>query len=334
VLVTPLERPLASSVPVELRAWGMVAANLSASEARELGRESTDGVRVLSVRPGGPAEQARPAVVREDVIVEIDGQPVRSVEELLARTNPVRDRDGASFLVGVDRGLERRLTVVDLTESAVLSDDGVEASRAWVPIGVQVLTPGLASRLGLAGRTGVRVTRVIDPAVPLAVGDVILAIDGNPVRASAPTDEDVFAAMIRRIKVGTAVTLAIQRDGRAMAVPVTLAASPKPARAMAKYESAEFEFQARDLVEADAADPRLAGATQGVLVESVSSGGWAALGRLAIGDIILQVDGRTVTNVADLAARLDQIATARPATVLVQVRRGIRTLFLEIRKDN
>ena len=107
--------------------------------------------------------------------------------------------------------------------------------------------------------------------------------------------------MIRRIKVGTTVTLAIARQGRAMTVPVTLAPSPKPARQMAKYESGDFEFLARDLVDADAADPRLTGASQGVLVESVSSGGWAALGRLSVGDIILQVDGRAIGNVADLA---------------------------------
>jgi len=286
------------------------------------------------VRPGGPAEQARPALYREDVIVEIDGQPVRSVEELRARTNVAAGHPArSSLLVAVDRGLERRLTVVDLATSASFTDDGIEASRAWVPVTVQVLTPVLASRLGLEGRTGVRVTRVIDPETSLAVGDVILAIDGEPVRASAPTDEDVFAAMIRRIKVGTSVTLAIARQGRAMTVPVTLAPSPKPARQMAKYESAEFEFLARDLVDADAADPRLTGASQGVLVESVSSGGWAALGRLSVGDIILQVDGRAIGNVADLAARLDHLSTSRAAAVLVQVRRGIRTMFLEIRPE-
>ena len=334
VFVTPIDRPVASSQPAEIRAWGMVAANLSAAEARELGRASTDGVRVMSVRPGGPAEQARPALYREDVIVEIDGQPVRSVEELRARTNVAAGHPArSSLLVAVDRGLERRLTVVDLATSASFTDDGIEASRAWVPVTVQVLTPVLASRLGLEGRTGVRVTRVIDPATSLAVGDVILAIDGEPVRASAPTDEDVFAAMIRRIKVGTSVTLAIARQGRAMTVPVTLAPSPKPARQMAKYESAEFEFLARDLVDADAADPRLTGASQGVLVESVSSGGWAALGRLSVGDIILQVDGRAIGNVADLAARLDHLSTSRAAAVLVQVRRGIRTMFLEIRPE-
>ena len=334
VFVTPIERPVASSQPVEIRTWGMVAANLSAAEARELGRASAVGVRVMSVRPGGPAEQARPALVREDVIVEIDGQPVRSVEELRARTSAAAgDPERSSLLVAVDRGLERRLTVVDLGTPASLTDDAVEASRAWVPVTVQVLTPVLAGRLGLEGRTGVRVTRVIDPATPLAVGDVVVTIDGEPVRASAPTDEDVFAAMIRRFKVGATVQLGVHRQGQTLAVPVTLAPTPKPARQMAKYESGEFEFLARDLVDADAADPKLSGAGQGVLVESVSSGGWAALGRLSVGDIILQVDGRPIANVASLDAEMRRIATAKPEAVLIQVRRGIRTMFLEIRRN-
>ena len=59
-----------------------------------------------------------------------------------------------------------------------------EASKAWVPVNVQVLTPTLAERLGLKGKTGVRVTRVLESKTPLQVGDIILAIDGEPVRAT------------------------------------------------------------------------------------------------------------------------------------------------------
>jgi S1-C subfamily serine protease len=179
------------------------------------------------------------------------------------------------------------------------------------------------------------VTRVIDPGSPLAVGDIILAVDGAPVRASSPADEDVFAAMIRRARIGMTVTLTIDRNGKAkaMTVPVTLIPSPKPARQMASYESRDFEFNARDLVDSDAADPRLRGVSHGVLVESVSQGGWAALGRLAVNDIILQIDGQPIANVADLETRLAAVAKARPASIVLQVRRGIRTVFLEIRPE-
>ena len=178
-----------------------------------------------------------------------------------------------------------------------------------------------------------RVTRVIEPGSPLAVGDVIVTIDGESVRASAPTDEDVFAAMIRRFRVGATVSSgSTVRAGRWRCRSRSRRCRNRPAR-WRSTNPTDFEFSGRDLVDADAADPRLTGASQGVLVESVSSGGWAALGRLSVGDIILQVDGRAIGNVADLAARLDHLSTSRPAAVLVQVRRGIRTMFLEIRPE-
>jgi serine protease Do len=319
---------------LEIRPWGLVGANVSAAEARELGRATTDGVRVLSVRPGGAVEQAKPAIGREDIIVEIDGVPVRSIEDLRARTATMLGRgERASLLVAFERGLERRLTVVEVTTRAAPADEGAEATKAWVPVAVQVLTPVLAKRLGLDGKTGVRVTRVIESSSPLAVGDIILAIDGEPVRASSPNDEDVFAAMIRRARIGSTVTLAVDRNGRAMQLPITLRATPKPSREMATFESADFEFKVRDLVETDAADPRLRGVSRGVLVESVSQGGWAALGRLAVNDIILQVDGHAVGSVADLSGRVQEIVAAKRRSVVLQIRRGIRTLFLELRPE-
>ena len=291
-------------------------------------------MRVISIRPGGAVEQAKPSIVRDDIIVEIDGQSVRSLNDLQARTSAaMTNNQRASLLVTFERGLERRLTVVEVARVTETRDEGAEASKAWVPVTVQVLTPVLARRLGLEGRTGVRVTRVIDPSTPLAVGDIILAIDGEVVRASSPTDEDLFAAMIRRARIGATVTLTIDRNGRAMSVPVTLGQTPKLPREMAKLESTDFEFHARDLVDTDAADPRLRGVNRGVLVESVSQGGWAALGRLSVNDIILQVDGHPIASVAELAARLKVITAARPSFVVFQIRRGIRTLFLEIRPE-
>ncbi len=331
--VTPVERPLASSLPVELRDWGIVGADISALEARSLGRSSTEGVRVISLRPGGPADQARPSLGRDDVIVEVEGRPVRSLADLQALTEQAQDdRPRTSLLVGFERGLERRLTVVDVGVASA-SDQGVDARRPWVPVSVQVLTPQIAERLGLRGRTGVRVTRTLDESVPLQVGDVILAIDGDPVRASAPTDEDVFATAIRRYRLGATVDLSISRGGQAMTVAVPLKASPKLAREMPRYEAEALDFRVRDLASTDDDDPRLRGVNAGVLVESVSEGGWAALARLRAGDIILRVDDRPVGSVADLSSYLQTLVPARPTSVVFQVRRGVRTLFVEMKPE-
>jgi serine protease Do len=327
VSVTPIERPAASSTPRELRAWGVAASNLTATEARALGREGTDGVRIVSLRAGGPMEQARPALGRDDVIVEVEGKKVASVADLEAIG---ASNTGRKLLVTFDRGRERRITVVEPSGTRVPDLPPAEARKAWVPITVQVLTPPLAERLGLTGRTGVRVTQVYEAALPLRVGDVILAINGEAVRASAATDEEVFAAAIRRAAIGATVSLTVSRDGKEIAVPVTLSAAPPLAREMKRYDDEDFGFRARDLADADRRDPRLDRDTTGVLVDSVANGSWASLGRLSAGDVILAIDGRNVANVEDLAVRLKEIHASRPSSVVVFVRRGVKSLFLDL----
>ncbi len=325
--VAPVERPAALSIPRELRVWGLVASNLTAFEARNLGRSSTDGVRVVSVRNGGPVEQARPPLSRDDVFVEVEGKRIGSVAELEAIGSA---SIGKKLLVAFERGREVRVTVIEPAGTRPPDAPPAEARKAWVPITVQVLTPPLAERLGLAGRTGVRVTQVFEPALPLRVGDIILAVDGQAVRASAVNDEDVFAAAIRRASIGSTTPLTVFRDGKEITVAVPLAAAPPLAREMKRYEDEDFGFRARDLADADRRDPRLDGSMPGVIVDSVTNGSWASLGRLTSGDVIVSIDGRAIANVEELAARLKEIRAARPSSVVVFVRRGVRSLFLDL----
>jgi S1-C subfamily serine protease len=107
-------------------------------------------------------------------------------------------------------------------------------------------------------------------------------------------------------------------------------AAPPLAREMKRYEDEDFGFRARDLADTDRRDPRLDRDTTGVLVDSVTNGSWASLGRLSAGDVILSIDGRAVANVDDLAARLKEIRTARPSSVVVFVRRGVKSFFLDL----
>jgi serine protease Do len=327
--LTPTERPAVLSVPVELRSWGAVVTNITPPEAREMVRASTDGVLIASLRSSGPADQAKPNLRRGDVIVELDGQPVKNVADLEARTKTAfGSNTRTKVLVGFDRGRDRMLTVVEIGDP-VVEDPPREAKKAYVPVSVQVLTPPLAERLGLKGKTGVRVTRLLDGKSSLRVGDIILAVDGEAIRATAANDEDLFASTIRRYRLGSSVTLTLFRDGKEMPLAITLASSPSLPREMKRYEDAIFEFKVRDIADEDRDDPSV-GASAGVLVESVAVRGWAALGRLNGGDVILGLDGKPVKDILDFQTRMTDIHARKPSSVVFEVRRGIRTMFIEI----
>jgi serine protease Do len=328
--LTPVERPAAMSIPAEVRAWGIAAANLTAFEARDLVRDSTEGARVISLRPNGPADQAKPPLRRGDIVIEVEGHPIRSVADLDAQTNTLMQQSPRpKALVAFERTGERYLTVVELGSSPP-EDPPRDARKAWVPVTVQVLTPPLADRLGLKGRTGVRITRVLDEKSPLQVGDVILAIDGESVRATASNDDDLFGAAIRRFRIGASVRLTLMRDGKEQTLTVALGQTPSQPREMKSYEDPVFEFRARDVAEADQQDPRLKDSLGSVLVESVAVRGWAALGHLLGGDLILAIDGRSVRNVEDLKARMEEAQARQPESIVFEVKRGIRTMFIEI----
>jgi serine protease Do len=332
--VTPEDRESVESPVREITAFGVTAANLTSWTAKELHRSSTAGVRIMGVRPGAAGDDAKPSLERDDVIVSVDGEAVKSVEALIefaeravrGRTQPL------PVLVAFDRKSERMLTVVELARPG-LQDPGMEARKAWIPITVQALTPELAEKLGVAGRRGVRVTRVLGgtaTAAGLEVGDLIFAVDGDPIEASQPSEAELFETMIRPYKIGASVTLTTMRGKEERSVKVQLESSPRLPREMKKYEDPNFEFRARDVAEMDRVEQTVPAKERGVLVEAVREGGWAALAHLAEGDIILAVDGEAVTDVDALKKRMEAVAAARPSSVVLHVRRELRTFFVEM----
>jgi serine protease Do len=332
--VTPAERENVEAPIRELPLLGITASNLTGWATKELRRTSRDGVRVRGVRPGGPADEAKPALRDDDVIVAIDERPTNRFEaleeavEALTRDRPER----VPSLVTFERAGERLLTVIDLGRPG-LEDPGLEARKAWVPVSVQVLTRELAERLYLPDRTGVRITRVFGGSAQsagLKVGDVITALDGNAIEASQPSDADLFATLIRQYKIGSTAVLTVVRDGKEMSVPVMLDASPRLPREMKKYDDPNFEFRVRDIAASDRLSARIPVDQSGVFVDAVREGGWAALGHLADGDVLLAIDGEAVADVEAVQKKMARVAEVKPRSLVLKVRRGIRTFFVEL----
>ena len=334
VRVVPEERESVEARVTELPPVGVTASNLTAWSAKELKRSSRDGVRVRGVRPGGPAAEGRPPLEADDVVVDIDGTAVKTVQSLndVIEQRTKGKQDPVSMLFTFERGQQRLLTVLEIGRPG-LEDPGLETRKAWIPVSVQVLTAPLAERLGLAGRSGVRITRVLDGAAATAglrVGDIVTAIDDNPIEASQPSDDEIFATMIRQYRIGSTVQLAVVREGKDLKLPVKLDQSPRLPREMKKYEDANFEFRVRDVTFADQTEKSWRDGERGVLVEAVREGGWAALGQLADGDLLLEIDGVAVADVESVQKTMQRVADAKPAAVVFKVRRGIRTLFVEL----
>ncbi|MFH1024080.1 MAG: PDZ domain-containing protein [Planctomycetota bacterium] len=333
--VTPIEREKSLPKAREFKEWGLTARNLSALAMRELKRETCDGAFITSLRPGGPAAEAKPALQPGDVITAVNGAPVKNVEELAAATEKIvaGKTEPVPTLVAFDRKAPKLLSVARVGLPN-LADPGLEVKKAWLPAATQVITREMAKALGIPEKTGVRVTQVYPgntaEKAGLAVGDLIVSLDGNAIPASQPEDEEVFPNMIRQYAIGAVAELTALRGAEEKKIPVELVRAPRLAREMKKYRDENFEFTGRDTAFFDKTENRWETEAQGVYVEEVKSGGWAALGRLSVGDLITTVGPDTVTDVVSLEKAMTRVATEKPHRLVLSVRRGIHTLYVEI----
>jgi len=203
---------------------GAAIRDVDRSEAGRL--KITGGAFVDSVRTNSAAEKA--GIRNSDVIVEFDGEHVRSVRQLsrLLWETPA----GRPVKVVVLRGQQRvELSITtggDLQRTGALVDpsrlrDQLGRMREWMSEGdwsgprahlgavVDELTPELAAYFG--ARQGVLVSAVTDnsPAfrAGLRVGDVMTSIDSREIRSRADLIQALAAATN-----GQEMTIGIVRD--------------------------------------------------------------------------------------------------------------------------
>lgn len=322
----------------ELNQWGITARNLSSLLAREMKRSSLDGILVGSVRPGGPAGEAKPSLDYRDIIVEVAGKTVKDFDALLAITRELTagKAEQQPVLVTFERKAERFLTVVKIGIQE-LKDPGLEVTKAWLPVETHVISRDIAKQLGQPSLKGFYITRVFPDSTAakagLQPGDFITALDGEKLTASASEHEDELTTLIRQYDVGKTVELTILRDRAEKKVAVELARSPRLQREMKKYRNDDFEFSARDVCFFDAADEQWSENQRGALVEDVKPGSWAELGSLYVGDLVVEVEGAPVENVEALRKQMEQVSATHKAVVRMKVLRGIHTAFLELEAD-
>jgi S1-C subfamily serine protease len=333
VTLSPVPRDASRAREREFKEWGMTGRRVTRVEAIELQRSDTRGVLVGTLRPGGPADKAVPALRREDVVVSVAGKPVESPEALAKATADVVKGAKAQVptIVAFERGAEKLLTVVEVGIRPP-QEPPQEARRGWLPVSTQVLSPKLATALGYKGRKGARVTQILPDgdASGLRVGDVVTKVDDALVEASELQDGDVFDALLRAYRPGSKVVLAVLRDGKPIELTVTLKEAPRLENELRVYEDVALEFRARDLSYLDRVKRRWPKETTGALVSQVDPGGWASVGGLRTEDLVLAVDGKTVRDLKELEQTLRPMKEKKPAAVVFFVRRGVQTLFVEM----
>jgi serine protease Do len=318
----------------ELKDLGLTARDITGPMALLRRYPSADGVLVTGVRPGLPAEAAKPGINSGDVILAFDGEPVKDFDGLRAAAQKAGKKEG--LVVQFRRKDEMMVTVFD-TAVKPKSLPGGELPKAWLGIRTQVLTAEVAKGLGLGGTKGFRITQVFPGTeaakAGLSVGDVITALNGEALRAYRPQDAEVLRRRIESLVIGEKARFTLLREGGEQEIEVVLEETPQTAAEVKTAADETLEFKVRGITFGDRVENRWPLDRTGVVVTEVTMGGWAFLAGLATGDLITKIDGAEIADITAFEAAAKRIAEAKPKVVTIFVTRGYRTAFVFVRPE-
>ncbi|MDR0457492.1 MAG: Do family serine endopeptidase [Burkholderiaceae bacterium] len=208
---------IAAHGKVEHAKLGVAVQEVNQAFADSFKLPKPEGALVSTVEKGGPADQA--GLKPGDVITQVDGQPIITSGDL-----PViigMDKPGDTARLTLWRNGQPDNVSVKLGNAAdkptqVASSDS--ADKGSLGLMLRPLNPQERAQAKLEdGQNGLLVERASGPAAIAGIqpGDVIVAVDGQPVR-----DLDQVRSLIA--KAGKSVALLIQREGERIFVPVNV----------------------------------------------------------------------------------------------------------------
>lgn len=222
---------------------------------------------------------------------------------LVGINSAIFSRDGGSLGIGFAIPSNMLRTVM------AAADNGGVVIRPWAGLGGQTVTSDIADSLGLSRPTGVMTTDV-HPQSPagragVKTGDIILSINGQEVR-----DPQAIKFRLGTVQLGKTVTMRVLRNGEEFDVQFKAMAAPEiPPREATTVKGRNPLSGAVVGNISPAVSDELGGLPQesGVVVLKVT-GGFAARMGLAVGDIVLSINGQEIKSVRDAVKATDKKA--------------------------
>jgi Do/DeqQ family serine protease len=180
--------------------------------------------------------------------------------------------------------------------------------RPWLGISVQDLTPEMAEQFQVKEKEGVIVAQIHQGTgaekAGLASGDIMKSVDDKAIK-----NTNELIKEIQKKKVGQKVKLNVVRDGKPMAIEVTLTAMPDKPEALKEKEGEEkLGARVQELTPQLSARYRISSEIKrGVIVISVEEGSPADELGLQEGDVILEINRKKIETTKDFDKAIKDI---------------------------
>ena len=239
-------------------------------------------------------------------LFNLDGEVVGINSQIFTRSGGFM---GLSFAIPID---------VAMNVAEQLKAEG-KVSRGWLGVVIQEVNKDLAETFGLDKPAGALVAQVLEngPAAKggLQVGDVILALDGQPIQVSADLPH-----LVGTLKPGTEVVLDVVRNGERKRLELAVGALPDDGEAVAAGGKKGAERSSNRLgvsvVDLTAEQKQTLEVEGGALISEVQGNGPAAVIGLRPGDVITHLNNESI----DSAKTFSRVAEALPKNRSVSMR--------------
>lgn len=226
--------------------------------------------------------------------------------------------------------------------------NGGKVTRGWLGVGIQSLTPALATKFGVKESgsamppTGVLVNEVFegDPAYRGGIlsGDIILKVEDQSVETTS-----TLARVIAGFAPGQKIKIDLIRNGKQHqivmalgekkdgAVPVSIPKKePEPFFGLTIADLTPENIEKYKLQKKEDKEGKGSASLSGVVVTQVTTGSPAEAEGLKEGDIILEMEGDKVSN----SESFEELTKGKEKTetVLLRVSRGNRAFFVVLKQ--
>ena len=222
---------------------------------------------------------------------------------------------GVSFAIPIDLAMH----IVDQ-----LRTDG-KVSRGWLGVQIQEVTATLAETFDLDKPKGALVSSIV-PASPaskstLKVGDIILKFNNDDVVSSSQ-----LPVLVSRVKGGEIAKLSVLRNGKIEVIDVTIEALDDEG-----LKTAGARTASKNVLDITVENSKTDAREKGVVITAVEDG-IAQKAGLVKGDVIAQISGFDITDIASFELALKE--TAENQTLRVLIFRQGNPYFVAIRKED
>jgi S1-C subfamily serine protease len=332
--VKSVEQIDAKPKEVEVPNWGISVVQLTPNVARTRYFDSTKGVLVQGMRPGGPGNTAQPALQAGDRITHVNQVEVRDLAHFEAIVGPAllgSSLDATAVSIKIDRQSAQLLSLLTPAPKRLLAPSNPELDKAWAGWEIQPVPATLAKGIGYA-EAGFRITRIYpdSPAAKakLVVGDLITATNGIAVKPSGLKETSALDLRVRNAEMDQAFKVSILRAGAKLEVPVKLSEEPLSVSKAERRWNERLSLTLRALTYFDRMERKLKSGQNGVVLERVESGGFGGLAHLREADLLVSLSGRTVSDLTSFDAALAAAEKAGEAKLSFLVMRGTDTRLL------